>query len=101
MQPYLHNFNFIRYLAWLLLQMVSTYSQQEAQTLRLFFGILISSHWTQLQKWEERVIMYFVYSNVIGVEPFISLVDGGRDGIIWKQMLEYFFFAQLKEYVNE
>lgn len=45
--------------------------------------------------------MYFVYSNVIGVEPFISLVDGGRDGIIWKQMLEYFFFAQLKEYVNE
>ena len=31
-----------------------------------------------------------------GVEPFISLIDGGRDGNSYKDMQDFFFYSQIR-----
>jgi hypothetical protein len=31
-----------------------------------------------------------------GLEPFVSLIDGGRQGELFSEMEEYFYYAQLQ-----
>jgi hypothetical protein len=31
-----------------------------------------------------------------GIEPFVELIDGGRDGPLWKEIEKYFHYAQIK-----
>ena len=31
-----------------------------------------------------------------GIEPFVALIEDGREGAFWAEMLEYFYYAQIK-----
>ena len=31
-----------------------------------------------------------------GIEPFLNLLEGGRDGLKYKEMVDYFYYAQIK-----
>ena len=37
-----------------------------------------------------------VLSGGEGIQPFIEMIDGGREGTFWQEMKEYFHYAQIK-----
>ncbi len=34
-----------------------------------------------------------------GIEPFVALIEGGRDGFFWQEIKEYFHYAQIRRYL--
>jgi hypothetical protein len=42
-----------------------------------------------------------VMAGGVGIEPFIQLIEGGRQGQFWRQIKEYFYYAQIKRCVGE
>lgn len=34
-----------------------------------------------------------------GIQPFISLIEGGEEGEFWKEIEEYFHYAQIRRFL--
>jgi hypothetical protein len=35
-----------------------------------------------------------------GIEPFLTLIEGGREGLMYQDMINFFYYAQIKSNEN-
>lgn len=47
-------------------------------------------------KYNPNPLIDVVQSGGEGIEPFLNLLEGGRDGLKYKEMVDFFYYAQIK-----
>jgi WD40 repeat protein len=55
-----------------------------------------SDYTINIWKYNPNPLIDVVQSGGEGIEPFLNLLEGGRDGFKYKEMVDYFYYAQIK-----
>ena len=47
-------------------------------------------------KYNVNPLVEAVHNGGEGIEPFLSLLEGGREGLMYQEMLDFFYYSQIK-----
>lgn len=67
-----------------------------SQNMNYIFTTGGSDYTINIWKYNANPLVEAVQNGGIGIEPFLNLLEGGRDGIKYKEMVDFFYYAQIK-----